>query len=309
MGLYNPRLHYFSVLTMIATFGLIIAGGLVTSNDAGLAVPDWPLSFGQVMPEMVGGVFYEHGHRMIASGVGFLTILLCVWLWRSDARSWVRRLGVIALATVIAQGVLGGLTVLLRLPVVVSVLHACLAQAFFCVTVVIAVVTSRRWIGEDLLPRLSRRTAALTMLLTAAVYGQLILGAWLRHAGTVDGAKGVRLVLPALAAHLAGALVVTLLLAVVVIRLLWSEHVRLSQTGYALMGLLSLQLMLGVGAYLARIDALGGAGATARVTVATAHVAIGAALLSVSLWLSLHQAAQHRWSSRLASGGWAEERR
>ena len=120
-------LHRFAVATAVATLFLIFAGGLVTSTESGLSVPDWPLSYGRLMPPMVGGVFYEHGHRMVATAVGILTILLAVWLSRREPRAWVRRLGYAALAAVVAQGVLGGLTVLFLLPMAVSVAHACLA--------------------------------------------------------------------------------------------------------------------------------------------------------------------------------------
>ncbi len=309
MAKYNPRLHYFSLLTAAATLVLIVAGGLVTSHDAGLSVPDWPLSFGQVMPEMVGGVFYEHGHRMIASTVGFLTIILCVWLWRADSRSWLRKLGVFALATVVFQGVLGGMTVLFRLPVWISVLHACFAQAFFCITVSIALFTSRGWIEGPTKMRLPRNTASLAVLSTGAVYLQLILGALLRHAGTVDGSKAVELVMPALAAHLLGALLVTISIVTLAIRLLWSGDERVNRLGYGFLVLLLVQISLGVGAYLARIDALGATGAGARVAVTTSHVAMGAALLASCLWLALSQAGQHKWQRRFAAKRLAEEAR
>ena len=138
----NLPLHRFAVLLAISTLFLVIAGASVTSNQAGLSVPDWPLSYGQVMPEMKGGVFYEHGHRMIASAVGFLTVIFAMWLWRAEPRAWVRRLGLVAVAGVILQGVLGGLTVLYLLPKAVSISHACLAQLFFSTTVALALFTS-----------------------------------------------------------------------------------------------------------------------------------------------------------------------
>jgi cytochrome c oxidase assembly protein subunit 15 len=105
---------------------LIIAGALVTSNDAGLSVPDWPTSFGSwyKIPKLVGGVKFEHTHRMIAQGAGLLTIILAVWMWRSEKRRWMRILGFSALGTVIAQGILGGITVLFYLPPAVSSAHA-----------------------------------------------------------------------------------------------------------------------------------------------------------------------------------------
>jgi len=130
---YNAALHRFTKLLAGLIFLLIAAGALVTSNDAGLAVPDWPTSFGSLwrIPHMVGGVKFEHGHRMLAELVGLLTIVLAIWTWRSDSRRWMKWLGVIALGTVIAQGVLGGLTVLLFLPWWISSAHATLAQSFF----------------------------------------------------------------------------------------------------------------------------------------------------------------------------------
>ncbi|MBS10066.1 MAG: hypothetical protein CME19_00505 [Gemmatimonadetes bacterium] len=177
-------LNRFAGFTAISTLLLIAAGGLVTSTGSGLAVPDWPLSYGMLMPPMVGGVFYEHGHRMIASAVGFLTVILAIWAWRVESRRWVRRLAGIALAAVIIQGLLGGLTVLYLLPTPVSVSHACLAQTFFCMIVVLWVATTRSWTEatpsiEDGDETLSTRWLA--VFAGATVYGQLILGALVRH--------------------------------------------------------------------------------------------------------------------------------
>ncbi|MCI0410935.1 MAG: COX15/CtaA family protein, partial [Acidobacteria bacterium] len=123
---YHPALHRFAVFTALSTLLLVLAGGLVTSTGSSLSVPDWPLSFGQVFPKMEGGVFYEHGHRMIAASVGLLVSVLMVWLLKSEPRRWVRRLGVAAFLAVVAQGVLGGITVLFKLPLLVSMGHACL---------------------------------------------------------------------------------------------------------------------------------------------------------------------------------------
>src|SRR5580704_7447662 len=100
----NVWLHRFSVVVAVCTLFLVVAGGLVTSNDAGLSVPDWPLSYGKLMPKMEGGIFFEHGHRMIATTVGMLTIGLAIWLWRADPRPWMRKLGFAALGAVILQG-------------------------------------------------------------------------------------------------------------------------------------------------------------------------------------------------------------
>src|SRR5947209_16157124 len=145
-------LHRFALFTAGCTLLLLVAGALVTSNDAGLSVPDWPLSYGSLTPPMVGGIRYEHSHRLIASFVGLLTIVLAVWLWLREPRHWVRRLGLVALGAVIAQGVLGGLTVWFFLPVPISVAHASLAQLFFGTVISLALFTSRWWQSD--LPQL-----------------------------------------------------------------------------------------------------------------------------------------------------------
>ncbi len=122
--------HRYAVLVAAATLLLIFAGGLVTSTGSGLAVPDWPLSFGQLFPPMEGGVLFEHGHRMVAAFVGLLTVVLAVWAWILGVRPAIRWLATAAVFLVVIQGVLGGITVLYRLPLWVSVAHACLAQTF-----------------------------------------------------------------------------------------------------------------------------------------------------------------------------------
>src|SRR6202165_1750668 len=142
----SRAVHRFALLVACATFFLIIAGANVTSHDAGLATSDWPRSNGTFFPKMVGNLFWEHGHRMVATAVGILTIALAVYLQIRERRTWVKRLGWIALAGVIAQGLLGGLTVKMNLPLVVSAAHATLAQLFFLTTVSLAVFTSRSWI-------------------------------------------------------------------------------------------------------------------------------------------------------------------
>ena len=155
----NRGLHRYALLLAGATFFLIIAGAMVTSHDAGLATADWPLTEGQFLPKveslglrsgvnMVGNLFWEHGHRMVATTVGLLTIGLVIFLSLKESRSWVRRLGWLALMGVIAQGLLGGLTVKLMLPLAVSTAHATLAQLFFCTTVSLAVFTSASWIKD-----------------------------------------------------------------------------------------------------------------------------------------------------------------
>src|SRR5262249_32897017 len=150
-------LHRFAVLVSGATFVLVFAGGLVTSTGSGLAVPDWPLSFGMLFPPMVGGVLFEHGHRLVAATVGLLVVALYVWTALAVRKRSVVPLAACALGAVILQGLLGGLTVLLKLPPVVSVAHACLAQAFLCITVALATVTGEPW--QRPAPRLEERAS------------------------------------------------------------------------------------------------------------------------------------------------------
>jgi len=138
-------MHSFARATAAMTFVLLIAGGLVTSTDSGLSVPDWPLSYGTLFPPMVGGIRYEHTHRLIAGLVALMIAILAAWLWRRERRRWVRRLAAAAAAAVLTQAVLGGLTVLLVLPAPISIAHACLGPLVFCVTVVLAQVMSPGW--------------------------------------------------------------------------------------------------------------------------------------------------------------------
>src|SRR5262245_20555637 len=179
--MYDAWRHRFARLTVGATLMLVFAGGLVTSTGSGLAVPDWPLSYGMLMPPMVGGILYEHGHRMVATTVGFLTLVLAIWTARTDPRRSARSLAWAALAIVIAQGILGGLTVLFLLPTPVSVAHACLAQAFFCVVVALAYSSSGEW--HAAVPTEIDMTGATSAAAVAAglVFAQLALGALMRH--------------------------------------------------------------------------------------------------------------------------------
>jgi heme a synthase len=181
---YDPWRHRYTLLVAASTLVLLAAGGLVTSTGSGLAVPDWPLSFGQVMPPMRGGVLFEHGHRLVATTVGLLTIVLALWYQRRESRGAVRALSWGALAAVILQGLLGGLTVLLRLPPAVSVAHACLAQGFFALVVTLAVVTAPSWSARPAHAGTATARAFRPATIAAgAVFVQLALGAAMRHTG------------------------------------------------------------------------------------------------------------------------------
>ena len=179
-------LHRFAWFTSIATLFLICSGGMVTSKGVGLAVPDWPTTFGYNMflfpvSKWVGGIFFEHTHRLIASTVGFLTIILAVWIWRADSRRWMRNLGWTALGAVILQGVLGGLRVTM-LKDEIGIFHALLAQAFLGLLIFITLATSRMWrrLGKMNVPAM-RTFIRVVITTTILIYFQLGLGATMRH--------------------------------------------------------------------------------------------------------------------------------
>ncbi len=284
----NKGVHRFALLVACATFFLIIAGAMVTSHDAGLATSDWPLSNGQVFPKMVGNLFWEHGHRLVATSVGLLTIALYIYLFRKERRSWVRRLGLFGLIAVVAQGLLGGLTVKLMLPLAVSAAHATLAQLFFCTTVSLAVFTSRSWIEAR--PKFEEQgSVPLRYLCTAAlatIFLQLILGATLRHSATWDQSLPTELVL----AHVAGALVVVLTLGSTVLSVFRRYKGEKYLTGPAAiaLSLLIVQLFLGLAAYMTRLASPNDPQPlNPMVGITVAHVACGALVFATTIVLTL----------------------
>src|SRR6201982_1480862 len=181
-------LNRFAWLTCVATLLLICSGGMVTSKNVGLAVPDWPTTFGYNMflfpfSKWVGGILFEHTHRLMGSLVGFLTIILAAWLWLREDRRWGRNLGLIAVGGVILQGILGGLRVTMMKDEI-GIFHACVAQAFLGLAVVIALVTTNFWRSLDEVEISSRKFAPIRFLaiaITLAIYVQLALGATMRH--------------------------------------------------------------------------------------------------------------------------------
>jgi heme a synthase len=188
VGKSTKWLNRFTWFICVAALSLICSGGMVTSKNVGLAVPDWPTTFGYNMflfpvSKWVGGILFEHTHRLIASAVGFVTIILAIWLWRSESRRWVRNLGVIALAGVILQGVLGGLRVTM-LKDEIGIFHACVAQAFLALLVVIALVTTSFWRSLEKIDSSPKKFApirSLAIAITVTIYVQLALGATMRH--------------------------------------------------------------------------------------------------------------------------------
>jgi len=284
----SKGVHRFAVFVACATFFLIIAGANVTSHDAGLATSDWPLSNGQVFPKMVGNLFWEHGHRMVATAVGILTIVLAFYLQFREPRTWVKRLGWAALGAVVAQGLLGGLTVKLNLPLIVSATHATLAQLFFLITVSLAVFTSKRWIESEPLEQMVEGppVRALCVFSLAMILTQLVLGATLRHSATWDQ----DLPTPLLVAHICGAVVVTLVLSTTIasVVLRFRPETYLTRPAAIAAFLLVVQLGLGLAAYMTRRTSPNDPQPlTPMVAVTVAHVACGALVFAATIVLTL----------------------
>jgi len=287
--------HRYAKLVAACTVLLIAAGGMVTSTGSGLSVPDWPTTYGWNMftfplSKWVGGIRYEHSHRLIASTVGFLTIILAFWTWKVEPRAWVRRLGFTALGVVILQGLLGGITVLLFLPPAVSIGHAGLAQIFFCLTITMAVVTSPSWRNavQPVDDATLRKIAAIT---TALVYAQIIVGATMRHneAGMAipDFPLAFGHVIPPVwnakvaihFAHRVGAMIVTVMILATSSHVLYHHSRRrdLVRPAVLLIALVFVQVSLGAFVVWSGLQPI----------INTAHVVNGAAVLGTSLVLAL----------------------
>lgn len=335
----GPWLHRFSVLLAVLTLFLIVAGAMVTSTGSGLAVPDWPTTYEQNMftfpySKWVGGIFYEHGHRLIASTVGFLTIVMAVWLQRFEDRRWLRRLGWLALLLVILQGVLGGITVLYLLPTPVSVFHGCLAQAFFCTIVSIAVFTSPWWRRAHPVESEGRYSAhALAAAMTLVVFAQLVLGAIMRHtesglavpdfpraygqwlpsvsADAVESYNHERrwvlqlpqITMAQLAFHLAhrgGAIVVAIVLVGVCLSILRRHPALAALRVPAMLILLLLVVQIGLGAWTIWSQK--------APVIASAHVAVGASILGLSWLMTIvaWRGLRHTTMARLPANAWVQ---
>lgn len=281
---YNHGLHRLAVFLACWTFLLIVAGALVTSNDAGLSVPDWPTSFGSwyKIPKLVGGVRFEHTHRMIAQVAGLLTIILAVWAWRVEKRRWLRFLAWGGLGTVIAQGILGGITVLFYLPPAVSSAHAALAQTFFCIAVAMALFTGRKWTEEQPRVELDSRKPSLftlTLLSVFVLYVQLVLGAMFRHHGLSWWP------------HVVHAGIVCFVLAWTAVRALsvYSQVDAVRRPAIVMLSLVITQLCLGFAAFLTRV-AWGKDAAQPELPMVistVSHVAVGALLLATTVILAI----------------------
>ena len=302
-------LRIYTVIVALSTAVLIFAGGLVTSTGSGLSVPDWPNTYGWFMftfplEKMVGGIRYEHSHRLIASTVGFLILVLALWLWRVEPRVWVRRLGYFALAAVITQGILGGITVLWYLPDPISIAHASLAQIVFCLTIAIALFTSSGWTrgyatgGRAADDRMLERVATVT---TGWIYLQIVVGATMRHTDAGLAIPDFPLAFGHLVpphwdakiavhfAHRVGALVASVLVLATTAHVFYHHRRRaeLVRPSILLLLLLAVQITLGA------LTILSGK----HYIINSLHVVTGASVLATSLVLTLRA---HR--ARFADG-------
>ena len=274
----------FAVFTAGATFILIIAGALVTSNDAGLSVPDWPTSYGHIirLPPWIGGVRYEHSHRVIAGFTILLTTAIALWTWFADRRRWMKLLASAALGTIVIQAILGGLTVLRFLPPAISTAHAAVAQTFFCIAVLIAIFTGRQWV-EEIAPVVTDQSRpsllALSLLSILILYVQLVFGAMFRHQGMPWWP------------HVLNAVIVSLLLTWTGVRAItqFPKVDAIRRPAVALLFILVLQLCLGFAAFLTRVVwSVGAPQPELSMVIATvAHVSVGALLLATTAVLTL----------------------
>jgi cytochrome c oxidase assembly protein subunit 15 len=281
--------HRLAVAAACATFPLLFIGGLVTSKGAGLAVPDWPTTFGYNMflypwSKMIGNIFYEHSHRLVASAVGLLTIALALTIWLKENRDWLRWLGMAVLGLVIVQGVLGGLRVLL-LQQTLAIIHACFAQAFFALTVSLAIFTAASWRGAVQGSTIDDggRLRRLGTMTTALVYLQIVFGAVLRHTGE------------RLDAHLFIAALVAVHVVLLLLRItkFHGERATLVRPALFLGVLLLVQLLLGAASYLGKFTTLLRLPMAGLVFITTMHLITGALMLAASLAITL-------WAFRLS---------
>ena len=276
----HKGLHRFAVFTACCTFLLLIAGALVTSNDAGLSIPDWPLAYGSLTPPMVGGIRYEYTHRVIATCIGILTIILASWIWKVEKRPWMRWLGLAALGGVIAQGILGGMTVRMFQPPPVSAAHATLAQLFFSTVVAISVFTSAWWqnASTELSDPGVPRVRTLAVWTVAAVFLQLILGAAFRH-------KAFSII-----PHLIGAVIVTILIFMTAgaLKRRFADVRPLRTCAKLLHILIGVQLLLGGAAWWSHVySAHFPQPISVMVTLTVIHTVTGALVLATTLTATL----------------------
>lgn len=270
-------LHRFACVTSAFAFILLIAGAMVTSTGSSLAVPDWPLAFGQYFPKMTGGVLFEHGHRMIAGTVAIMTLVLTIWVWLVDTRGWVRALASCALVGIVIQAALGGITVLYSLPRhmhQVSIAHAVLGQTVFCLILSVAQVTSHWYLHEARASGTIPVAILWISVVILLIYAQLVLGALVRHTGANPLSHAL------MALVVAGG-VLSIAIHTTIQR---AGEKALTHPSSLLMALVPLQLVLGIGALLIRF---GSKTPTALFEAGfrSLHLACGAAILGTCVVL------------------------
>jgi cytochrome c oxidase assembly protein subunit 15 len=273
---YHPGVHRFAVFTTCWTVLLLIAGALVTSNEAALSVPDWPRSYGTWLPPMVGGVLYEDSHRKIAGVLAVLTVILAILIWIKEDRRWLRWFAVIAVGGIIAQAILGGQVVIQLLHYWLPVAHACFAQIMFGAILSIAVFTSKWWVSDrpQLEDRRSPSIHSLALLNAVVIFLQMFLGAGFRH-------KDIP-IWP----HAAGSLAVlaTVVWTAVVLRKRFEHSRELTKMRILLHSIFGLQFLLGIGAYWSRISTADAPQPMRVMVVLTVtHTVVGALLFAVSI--------------------------
>jgi len=279
---YNRGIHRFASFVVAWTVLLFIAGALVTSKNAALSVPDWPKSFGTWFPslrQLAGGAFFEHSHRVIAGGLGVFTLALAILIWLKDNRRWLRWFGVIAVFGVVVQAVLGGEVVRQLLQYWLPVMHAVFAQIVFAAVLGIAVFTSKWWVSErpQMVDSGAPSIQTLAIVNAAVIFLQVVLGAGFRHSEIP--------VWP----HMAGALAVmaTVTWTAGALRRRFGASRELSRARGLLHAIFGIQLLLGFGAYWARLESLKVGPTSATVILTVAHTVLGALLFAFSILIVL----------------------
>jgi cytochrome c oxidase assembly protein subunit 15 len=276
MATYHPGVHKYALFLVLWAAVLLTAGALVTSEDAALAVPDWPLSYGSLNPPMVGGIAFEHSHRLIATGLGFLIVILSFLLWRYDERPWMKWLGFAALGGVIFQGILGGLTVIKLLHYWLPVMHACLAEIMFAMLVSIAFFTSY-WYMQSLPQYTDSGSPSIHSIVTLnalVIFLQALVGAGFRHKYL------------SLKPHVYGAPIV---LAVVIwtaatLRRRFPEVKEITRARMMLHAIVGIQILLGIAALWTRIITADAPQPMPFMVAATVvHTVVGATLFAASI--------------------------